>query len=344
MVKAGLKHIVILATGGTIAGRAASALTMTGYKAGALSAGELLGSVPGLNELAEITVEQLCNIDSRDMTDSIMLKIAGRVDKLLAEADVDGIVITHGTDTMEETAYFLQLAVKSDKPVVLTGAMRPATALSADGPLNLYNAVKTAADEGSRSFGVLIVMNDEIYSAESAVKFDSASVAAFAAPCGGPLGRIVGGRPHFFYRPPGPGGLRGNFAAEMRAAFGRSAAGKEPALPRVDIIYAHSGDDRLLIDAAVAAGAGGLVYAGSGMGSISQAAEAGLMDAGRQGIAVVRASRVSAGFVAAADAKWTRAGFLNSGRLNPQKARLLLQLVLTRTTVTAFIQSLFDKA
>lgn len=200
MEKTELKNIVILATGGTIAGKASSGTQMTGYTAGAYSVADLLAGVPELGELAHISGEQLCNIDSSSLTDALLLRLAQRCNELLAQEDVDGVVITHGTDTMEETAFFLNLTVKSAKPVVLVGAMRPATAVSADGPLNIINAVKVAVDAASAGQGVLVMMNDEIYSGRDVTKTNTANVATFKALNGGPLGFIVGGEVHYYYR------------------------------------------------------------------------------------------------------------------------------------------------
>src|SRR5277367_2883009 len=154
-----LPNIVILATGGTIAGAAATG-TQSAYTSGAVTIDAMLNAVPGIKDLANIKGEQVANVGSQDMSFSIMLTVAKRINELLPTAGVDGIVVTHGTDTMEETAYFLNLVVKSDKPVVLVGSMRPSTAVSADGPLNLYNAVALAGDPNARGRGVLVVMND----------------------------------------------------------------------------------------------------------------------------------------------------------------------------------------
>ncbi len=305
-----LKRIVILATGGTIAGKADNALQMTGYKAGALSVQDLLAGAPGLADAADICAEQICSIDSQSMTDALLLQLARRCNELLARSDIDGVVVTHGTDTMEETAYFLHLTVKSDKPVVLTGAMRPATAVSADGALNLIDAVKTAADAASRGLGALVVMNGEVYGARDVSKTNTLSTAAFKAPSGAPLGVIVGGRPVYGYAP-----LRSHTTA---AEF---AIDKLTVLPRVDIIYTHINDDGVLVDAAVQAGAQGIVYAGSGMGGVHEAAEPALAEAAARGVVVVRSSRVGSGIVTEGLEQWTRAGFLHGDSQHQQKAR-----------------------
>lgn len=327
-----MKHIKILATGGTIAGRAATSTQLTGYTAGAYSVADLLASVPALGELAEISGEQLCNIDSSSMTDALLLRLAQRCNELLAQDDVDGIVLTHGTDMLEETAFFLNLTVKSAKPVVIVGAMRPATAVSADGPLNIINAVKTAACAESAGQGVLVVMNDEIYSGRDVTKTHTANLATFKAPNGGALGCIVGGDVRYYYR--------STRAHTLASEFNVSGV---TALPRVDIIYTHIGEDRVLVDAVCAAGAQGIIYAGSGMGSIHESVEPALAEAVRRGVVVVRSSRTGSGVVAAGLARWQEQGFLYADNLNPQKARLLLQLTLLQTRERGEVQKLFAR-
>lgn len=325
-----LKNITILATGGTIAGQAASATQMTGYTAGVFSVQDLLSDVPGLDELAHISGEQVCNIDSSSMTDALLLQLAQRANELLARTDVDGLVITHGTDTLEETAYFLNLVLKSSKPVVVVGAMRPATAVSADGPLNLINAVKVAVQEESVGRGVLVVMNDEIYGARDVSKTNTTNVATFKAPGGAPLGFVVGGIVRYYYA-----------GSRLHTVSTPFAADALTALPRVDIIYTHVGEDGALIEAVVAAGAKGIVYAGSGMGSVHEAAEPALAAAAAKGVAVVRASRTGSGIVAEGLARWTQAGFIPADNLNPQKARILLQLALTVASDRDKIKEMF---
>ena len=327
-----MKNIKIIATGGTIAGRAASSTQLTGYTAGAYSVEDLLSSVPALGELAHISGEQLCNIDSSSLTDAILLRLAQRCNELLTQADIDGVVITHGTDTMEETAFFLNLTVQSAKPVVLVGSMRPATAVSADGPLNMLNAVRVAACAESAGQGVLVVMNDEIYSGRDVTKTNTENVATFKAPNGGALGFVVDGGVRYYYRGVRPHTLQSGFDVKNLVR-----------LPRVDIIYTHVGEDRIFVDAACAAGAEGIVYAGSGMGSIHECAELALSEAVKRGVVVVRSSRTGSGFVTAGLKRWTQAGFLHADNLNPQKARLLLQLALTKTHERGEVQALFDK-
>ena len=180
-------NIVILATGGTIAGAAATG-TQAGYTSGAVSIDAMLKAVPGATDLANVKGEQIANVGSQDMSFEVMLKVAKRINELLPSPDVDGIVITHGTDTLEETAFFLNLVVKSDEPVVLVGSMRPSTAVSADGPLNLYNAIGVAVDPAAKGRGVLVVMNDWIHAAHSLTKTSTTAVQTFLSPVRGLAG------------------------------------------------------------------------------------------------------------------------------------------------------------
>ena len=327
-----LPDIRILATGGTIAGSAASSTQLTGYKAGSLAVQSLIDAVPALKEVAEVSGEQTVNIASPNINDEILLKLAKRCNELLADPKVSGIVITHGTDTLEETAYFLNLTVKSDKPVVLVGSMRPATAISADGPLNLLNAVKVAADPASRGKGVLVTMNDVINGARDVTKTNTTNVDTFKSPELGAMGYVSAGQPQFF-----------RTSTKLHTSASAFDVSKLDALPRVDIIYAHVNDDRVLVDAAVKAGAKGIVNAGSGNGSISDAVEAALSDARKAGVSVVRSSRVGNGVVTVDTPEWTAKGYVDGNTLNPQKARILMQLVLTKTQDPKAIQKYFDE-
>ncbi len=327
-----LPEVKILATGGTIAGNADSYTQTTGYKAGVLGIDVLLSAVPEIKEYAKVSGEQIANIGSENMTNDIWLKLAERCNTLLADPKIKGIVITHGTDTLEETAYFLNLVVKSDKPVILVGSMRPASAISADGPLNLLNAVKLAVDKNAVGKGVLVALNDEISSARNVTKTNTTNVSTFKSPELGFLGYITDGVPMFYQLP-----LRRH---TKDTVFDLKGVKK---LPRVDIIYTHVNDDRALIDAAVASGAEGIVYAGSGMGSIHKDAEPGLYDARAKGVQVVRSSRVGNGQVVAATKEWTEAKFIDGDNLNPQKARILLQLALTKTHDPDRIQQMFNE-
>lgn len=327
-----LPTLKILATGGTIAGSASNAAQMTGYHSGALSLKTILDAVPALKTLAFLEGEEIANIDSKDMVDDIWFKLAKRCHEILEDERVQGLIITHGTDTLEETAYFLHLVLKSTKPVILVGAMRPATAISADGPLNLLNAVQVALCPEATNKGVLIVMNDEIYGSRDITKTNTTNIATFKAPNSGSLGTIVNGKPYFY--------MQSSKKHPLLSEFQQTAPTK---LPRVDIIYAHANQDRLLIDASVLAGSQGIIYAGTGMGSIHQEAEQGLIDAQKQGVVILRSSRTGSGVVAEGSEQWTQAKFLNGNNLNPQKARVLLQLALTKTQNLTEIQSIFDE-
>ena len=328
-----LPNVAILATGGTIAGTAASSTQVTGYKAGDLAIQTLIDAVPAIKDYANVTGEQIVKISSNNMTDEVLLKLAKRCNELLADPKISGIVITHGTDTLEETAYFLNLTVKSKKPVVVVGAMRPATAISADGPMNLLNAVKLAADPNAQDRGVLIALNDQINAAREGTKTNTTNVDTFQAPTLGVLGVVAGGQNYF---------LRDTAMKHTHETdFDVSKIDK---LPRVDIVYSHASDDRVLVDAAVKAGAKGIISAGSGNGSIHKDAEVGLADAVKKGVVVVRSSRVGSGIVTPQGPEnYTKAGFLVSYSLNPQKARLLLQLALTKTSDPKKIQEMFAK-
>ncbi len=331
---ADLPNISILATGGTIAGAASSSTNVTGYKAGALAIQTLIDAVPAMKDYANVTGEQIVKISSNNMTDEVLLKLAKRCNELLADPKVDGIVITHGTDTLEETAYFLNLTVKSKKPVVVVGAMRPATAISADGPMNLLNAVKLAADPQAQDRGVLVALNDQISAAHDTTKTNTTNVATFQSHDIGLLGYVAGGVNYFFRDT--------TFKHTHETEFDVSKLDK---LPRVDIVYSHASDDSVLVDAAVKAGAKGIVSAGSGNGSIHQDTEKGLAEAVKKGVVVVRSSRTGSGIVTptAPDNQYTKAGFLNGYSLNPQKARILLQLALTKTQDPKEIQRMFTE-
>lgn len=327
-----LPNIKILATGGTIAGSAASNTQMTGYTAGAIGIQVLMDAVPQMKDYANVSGEQVCKISSNNMTDAIWLQIGKRINVLLAQDDVDGIVLTHGTDTLEETAYFLNLVVKSDKPVVIVGAMRPATAISADGPVNLLNAVRLAASKEARGKGVLIAMNDEINGARDATKTNTTHVETFKSPELGYMGYMNNGKP-CFYR-------ESTRKHTSQTEFDLTGITK---LPYVKIVYSHAGDDRVLVDAAVAAGAQGIIHAGTGNGSIHEATEAGLVEAQKTGVVIVRSSRTGNGTVTNSIPRWDSEHFLKSDSLNPQKARILLMLALTKTQDLGEIQRMFDE-
>ena len=323
-------NIYILATGGTIAGSSASA-TEGNYTAGSKGVEDILSAVPQLGDLATIKSEQISNIGSQEMNDEIWLKLANRVSELLTKNDVDGVVIVHGTDTMEETAYFLSLVIKSKKPIVLVGAMRNADSMSADGPLNLYNAVAVAADKNAREKGALVVMNDEIHAAREVTKTNTTNVAAFASPNSGKIGTVNYGTVNFYMAPLRKHTISSDFNIKDIKA-----------LPRVDIIYGHAQDSGDLVDAAVQKGAKGIIVAGVGNGNLYPDLQAALAKASEAGVIVVRSSRTGSGSTSVgAEVDDAKLGFLTADNLNPQKARVLLMLALGKTSDKAKIQSFF---
>lgn len=323
-------HVAIVATGGTIAG-AQTSPQGAGYTAGAFNVDTLINSVPQIRDIADISGEQLVKIGSQDMNDAVWLKLAKRVNELLKQTDIAGVVITHGTDTMEETAYFLDLVVKSDKPVVLVGSMRPATAISADGPGNLYEAVVVAADEDAKGRGVLVVLNDQVHAARYVYKTNTTQVDTFKSPDRGPVGHVETGGAELFEAPGGKHTTQSEFSVEGLDA-----------LPRVDIVYAYANMGRDLIDAAVKAGAKGIVVAGVGNGNMTAEALQALADARKQGVAVVRSTRLPSGGVTRnAEVNDDELGFVASEELKPSKARVLLKLALTKTSDPNRIQEIF---
>lgn len=324
-------NIHILATGGTIAG-AGTSTTGTAYTPGQVAISELIAAVPELNEIANITGEQIVRIGSQDMSDEVWLKLAHYLNTLLKRQDVDGVVITHGTDTMEETAFFLNLTVKSNKPIVLVGAMRASTSLSADGPLNLYNAVVTASATESTGRGVLIVMNGLILGAHSAMKMNTIDVQTFQAPNSGALGYVFNGKVHY--------NQTTDKLHTMQSVFDVTNI---ETLPKVGIIYSYSNVESDALEALINKGYEGIVHAGVGNGNIHKNLFGKLADASRQGILIVRSSRVPTGpTTLGAEIDYSEYGFIASQELNPQKSRILLMLALTKTKNYKTIQTYFN--
>ena len=327
-----LPQVVVLATGGTIAGAAASDV-QAAYTSGQVGVDQLLAAVPQAAKLADLRGEQIANIGSQDMNDEVWLKLAKRVNELVAMPDVDGVVITHGTDTIEETSYFLNLVVKSDKPVVLTAAMRPSTALSADGPLNFFNAVAVAAHPDAAGRGVLVVINDWIHGAASLTKTSTTAVQTFMSPLRGLVGVVAYGECEFYRGAVGRHTLASEFSLEGVTA-----------LPRVDIVMAHENMDGALIDAAVAAGAKGVVIAGVGNGNMTAPGLEALAAQAKKGIVCVRSSRVVTGRVGRnVEVDDDGLMLVASDDLNPQKARVLLRLALLEKRPLAEIQRMFNE-
>src|SRR3954466_3559176 len=322
-------NVVILATEGTIAGAAATG-TQGGYTSGAVTIDAMLAAVPGIEKVFAVKGEQISNVGSQDMSFDIMLKLAKRINELLP-GDVDGIVVTHGTDTMEETAYFLNLVVKSDKPVVLVGSMRPSTAVSADGPLNLYNAVGVAADPRARGRGVLVLMNDWIHAAHSLTKTSTTAVQTFMSPLRGLVGVAAYGHNDFYSTPV--------WKHTTGSEFDVTGVTR---LPRVDVIFACADMSPDLIDAAAANGAKGIVIAGVGNGNMNKASLDAAARAAKKGVVVVRSSRVPTGTVGRnVEVNDDELNLIASDELNPQKARILLSLALLKSHTPQELQELF---
>ncbi|MGI6087447.1 MAG: asparaginase [Kiritimatiellia bacterium] len=313
-----LPRVTLLTTGGTIAGAPASRAP-GGYDAGKIAGADLLAAAPGITQIAELTVEQIANIGSQDMHDAIWFKLARRIDAIFAKDATDGIVITHGTDTLEETAFFLELTLATRRPVVLTGAMLPPHVASADGPANLLHAVQVAAYPNAQGHGVMAVMNETIFAPRYVVKTHTSAINAFASINAGPLGCVNASGVQFHQQP-----LHGSQSAGARFCLPDS-----PPLPAVAIIYAHAGMDSGLIEAALNGGAQGIVLAGVGNGNAANAAQDALTTAARRGILVVRATRMPGGCVNRnVETDDDKRGFVVALDLPPAKARILAQLLL----------------
>ncbi|MHC0440239.1 type II asparaginase [Flavobacterium sp. 3-210] len=322
--------VLILATGGTIAGAAKSGV-QSGYTSGQVTIDAMVNAVPDALKLADIKGEQIANVGSQDMSFEIMLKLANRINELAPSKDVDGFVITHGTDTMEETAYFLNLVVKTDKPVVLVGSMRPSTAISADGPLNLYNGIAVAADPQAKGHGVLLVMNDWIHSAQSLTKVSTTAVQTFMSPIRGLIGTTAYGVNDFYHYPDQKFGKASEFDVKGVTSF-----------PRVDIIYADADMKPDLIDASIEKGAKGIVIAGVGNGNMNKASLDACARASKKGIIVVRSTRVATGIVGRnVECNDDELGLIASYGLNPQKARILLTVALLKPRKLDELQKIF---
>lgn len=327
----GKPNVVILATGGTIAGAGASAANSASYQAAKVPVDKLLASVPELANVAQVRGEQVFQIASESFTNEHLLALARRVSALAKQADVDGIVVTHGTDTLEETAYFLHLVEHTDKPIVVVGSMRPGTALSADGALNLVDAVTTAAAPESRGKGVLVVMNDEIQSGRDVAKTINIRTEAFKSPWGA-LGMVVEGKTYWFRQPVKRHTVNSEFDIDQIDT-----------LPRVDIAYGAGNATDTAYRAFAAAGAKAIVHAGTGNGSVSAQVVPVLRELRAQGLQIVRSSRVTGGgfVIRNAEQPDDQYDWVVAHDLNPQKARILTMLALTRTRDSRELQRIF---
>ena len=327
-----LPRIIILATGGTIAGQGAN-VDRAGYTPGKVSVDDLLSTIPTIKKKADIKGEQIAAVGSYDITIEIWLRLAKRINEIFAKNEADGIVITHGTDTQEETAYFLQLTVTSEKPVVLTGSMRPGTAISADGPKNLYDAIIVAANPQSIGKGVMISFNENIYDAKNVVKTNTTHLNAFESPNSGPIGQVFDGKVIFYSQP-----IKKKLSG---VPFNISQLNH---LPVVEIIPIYVNASPLAIHALVNdTTTAGIIIAGTGNGSINKSILNEVKNAIKKNIQVVRSSRVVAGRVTEDEVVINdrQLGTIVSDNLNPQKARILLMLALTVTKDRDRLQEIF---
>ncbi|MBI2689098.1 MAG: asparaginase [Acidobacteria bacterium] len=331
LIGAELPVVWVLSTGGTIAGQGASSTSLTNYKAGALRGEALVKAVPEIAQIADVRVEQIANVGSAELTIAIWLTLAKRIDKIFtAEPRTAGVVITHGTNTMEETAYFLNLTVRHDRPVALVGSMRPSTAISADGPLNLLNAVRTVLAPESRGKGVLVVLNDEINAARDVTKTNTLRVQTFRSPELGVLGYVDGDRVSYYRAPVKRHTVNSEF----------DVSGLKE-LPQVEIVYSYVEPSAVMLEALLASGPKGIVFAGTGAGLLSNVEKKAIQKAERRPV-MVRSSRVGNGRVPPNEPH-DSLGMIPADNLNPQKARILLMLALTKTSDPAEIRRMFGE-
>ena len=328
---AGLPNVVILATGGTIAGAGAEATNSATYQAAKVPVDKLIAGVPELSKVASVRGEQVFQIASESFTNEHLLSLAKRVSALSKQGDVDGIVITHGTDTLEETAYFLNLVVRSDKPVVVVGSMRPGTAMSADGMLNLFNAVSVAASQDARGKGVLVAMNDELNSGRDVSKAINIKTEAFKSPWG-PLGMVVEGKNYWFRLPAKRHTVNSEFDIE-----------KISSLPLVEIAYGQGNANDTAYRAFADKDTKAIIHAGTGNGSVSNRVVPALRELRGKGVQIIRSSHVNAGGFVLRNAEQPddQYDWVVAHDLNPQKARILATVALTKTSDSKELQRIF---
>ena len=331
-VNAQLPRVIILATGGTIAGAGASA-DRAGYTAGKIPIEDLIGAIPTVKKIATITGEQIASVGSQDMSIEIWKKLAIRINEIIAKKEAEGIVVTHGTDTQEETSYFLDLVVPSAMPVVLTGSMRPSTAISADGPKNLFDAITVAIDPKSKGRGVLVSFNEGIYDGREVMKMSTTFTNAFGSPNTGPIGHAYDGKVEYY----------ANAVRERNPASPVTITASTK-FPRVDIVYMYADAPPDMIDMLVAKKVDGIVIAGVGNGNFNKAYMDAVKRAIAAGVVVCRASRTPSGRVVLHDEiNDDELGTIVSDDLTPQKARILLMLGLTKSKDKKQLQEIFFK-
>ena len=329
--QAKLANVVVLATGGTIAGAGASAANSATYQAAKVGVEQLIAGIPELSKLANVRGEQVMQIASESITNENLLQLGRRVSELADSKDVDGIVITHGTDTLEETAYFLNLVEKTDKPIIVVGSMRPGTAMSADGMLNLYNAVAVASSKEARGKGVLVTMNDEIQSGRDVSKMINIKTEAFKS-AWGPLGMVVEGKSYWFRLP----AKRHTMDSEFDIKNIKS-------LPDVEIAYSYGNVSDTAYKALAQSGAKAIIHAGTGNGSVSSRVVPTLQALRKDGVQIIRSSHVNAGGFVLRNAEQPddKYDWVVAHDLNPQKARILAMVALTKTNDSKELQRMF---
>jgi glutamin-(asparagin-)ase len=325
-----LPNVVILATGGTIAGAGASAVNSATYAAAKVGVEKLIAGLPELSKVANVRGEQVFQVASESLTNDNLLTLAKRVSALSKQSDVDGIVITHGTDTLEETAYFLTLTVHTSKPIVVVGSMRPGTALSADGALNLYDAVTVAGSKDAAGKGVLVTMGDNIDTGRDVSKSVNIKTSAFSSQWG-PLGMVVEGKNYWFRAPVKRHTMNSEFDIDQINA-----------LPPVEIAMGYEGVSSTAIDALAKSGIKALIHGGTGNGSVADRIVPNLQKVRADGIVVIRSSRVPDGFVIRnAEQPDDKYDWVVAHDLRPQKARILAMVALTKTSDTKELQRIF---
>jgi len=324
-------NIVVIGTGGTIAGAGKVSTDTSTYQTASIAVDAIVAQVPALASVANVTSEQVFQVGSKSMNEELMIKLAKHVSEVLKRGDVDGVVVTHGTDTLEETAYLLNLTVHSDKPIVFAASMRPATAISADGPLNLLDAVIVASSKEAKGKGVLVSLNDEIHTARDVAKTNSFKTDTFKSPYG-PLGYVVEGKAIFYRNIIRPSTTTSEFDIEQIDK-----------LPRVDIAYQYTNSDTVAYDALIKAGAKAIVISGTGNGNVSDALLPQLTEIMKKGTVLVRTSRTGSGslYRGASYSGDTKYGFIAADDQSPVKARLLTALALTKSSDPRMLREVF---
>jgi len=326
MLAADLPKVALFTTGGTIQSAGAHRLKLSEYSDGRVMPKQLLEDLPELSEIADIQVSEISNLGSGNMTTELLLKLAKGIQQALEKPEITGAVVTHGTGTLEETAYFLHLVVRSEKPVVVVGAMRPWSAVSRDGPLNLYNAVRTALTPEAVGNGVLVLLDDTIHSARFVTKGNTTRVETFVSREIGPLGYADSDRIVFYRKP--------LTRHTQRSEFDISSLTN---LPAVEVVYGYQEASPTPVESLVTSGVAGIVYA-DGSPAVSKA----LLTATAKGIAVVQSDRKGSGRVLLSERQYGRS-IVSADNLNPQKARVLLRLALTKTKEPRELQRIFSE-